>query len=208
MKRYRVKSSRIGPKQIIFKNHPALQKNWLKPKVHQENTMSENLTTISEAIRERFGAQEYAFLGEVSLIVKPEQIVEVCKALRDEFNFEVLTEETAVDYWPEQSPRFHLVYRVRSLQHNLILGLRVPLEGNAPSIPTIEGIYKNANWFERELWDMFGIHVEGHSDLRRIVNPYDWEGHPLRKDYPLGYEEVQFSFNFDEIDIRKPYAKE
>ena len=131
--------------------------------------MSENLTAINKAIRERFGAQEYAFLGEVSLIVKPEQIVEVCKALRDEFNFEVLTDETAVDYWPEQSPRFHLVYRVRSLQHNLILGLRVPLEGNTPSIPTIEGIYNNANWFERELWDMFGIHVEGHSDLRRIV---------------------------------------
>jgi NADH-quinone oxidoreductase subunit C len=176
--------------------------------VNQENTMSENLSVISEAIRERFAAQEYAFLGEFSLIVKPEQIVEVCKALRDEFNFEVLTEETAVDYWPEQSPRFNVVYRMRSLQHTLILGLRVPLEGNAPSIPTIEGIYKNANWFERELWDMFGIHVEGHSDLRRIVLPYDWEGHPLRKDYPLGYEEVQFSFNFDEIDIRKPYAKE
>jgi hypothetical protein len=61
--------------------------------VNQENTMSENLSVISEAIRERFAAQEYAFLGEVSLIVKPEQIVEVCKALRDEFNFEVLTEE-------------------------------------------------------------------------------------------------------------------
>ncbi|HUV91788.1 MAG TPA: NADH-quinone oxidoreductase subunit C, partial [Anaerolineales bacterium] len=93
--------------------------------------MSENLSVISEAIRERFAAQEYAFLGEVSLIVKPEQIVEVCKALRDEFNFEVLTEETAVDYWPEQSPRFNVVYRMRSLQHTLILGLRVPLEGNA-----------------------------------------------------------------------------
>jgi NADH-quinone oxidoreductase subunit C len=89
-----------------------------------------------------------------------------------------------------------------------MIGLRVALDGNAPTMPSITGIYANANWFERELWDMFGIHFDGHPDLRRIVMPYDWVGHPLRKDYPLGYEEVQFSFNFDEIDVRKPYAKE
>ena len=71
--------------------------------------------------------------------------------------------------------------------------MRVPLDGNAPSLPTIEGIYPNANWHEREIWDMFGIRFEGHSDLRRILMPADWAGHPLRKDYPLGYEEVQFS---------------
>jgi NADH-quinone oxidoreductase subunit C len=82
------------------------------------------------------------------------------------------------------------------------------LNGNAPSLSTIEGVYPNANWHEREIWDMFGIRFEGHSDLRRILMPEDWEGHPLRKDYPLGYEEVQFTFNYDEIDARKPYAKE
>jgi NADH-quinone oxidoreductase subunit C len=75
-------------------------------------------------------------------------------------------------------------------------------------MPTLETVYPNANWFERELWDMFGIRSLGHSDLRRIVMPHDWEGHPLRKDFPLGYEEPQFTFNFDEIDLRKPYAKE
>ncbi len=131
-----------------------------------------------------------------------------CQALRDEFGFDLLNEETAVDYWPEQSPRFHMVFRVRSLPHNQMIGLRVPLDGNAPTMPSITGIYANANWFEREIWDMFGIHFDGHPDLRRVVMPYDWVGHPLRKDYPLGYEEVQFSFNFDEIDVRKPYAKE
>jgi NADH-quinone oxidoreductase subunit C len=170
--------------------------------------MDEKLETIAETLTQRFSADMQAFKDELSLIVKPEQIVEVCLALRDEFDFEVLTEETAVDYWPEQTPRFHVIYRFRSIKRNLIIGLCVPLDGNFPTLPTIEGIYNNANWFERELWDMFGINIEGHSDLRRIVLPHDWEGHPLRKDYPLGYEEVQYSFNFDEIDLRKPYAEE
>ena len=169
--------------------------------------MNEQIQTIVKVFEERFKSSLYEFRNETSMILKPDQIVQACQTLRDDFGFEVLTEETAVDYWPAQTPRFHLVYRVRSLKHNLNLGMRVPLDGNSPTVPSLEGIYANANWFERELWDMFGIRFDGHSDLRRIVLPYDWEGHPLRKDYPLGYEEVQYSFNFDEIDVRKPYAK-
>ena len=170
--------------------------------------MREKLQPAVDALIECFAAQASEFRGDVTLTLAPEHIVEACKLLRDEFNFEVLAEQTAVDYWPQEEPRFHVVYGLRSLRHNLILMLCVPLNGNAPTLPTIEKVYANANWFERELWDLFGIRSEGHSDLRRILMPYDWEGHPLRKDYPLGYEEVQFSFNFDEIDIRKPYAKE
>jgi NADH-quinone oxidoreductase subunit C len=170
--------------------------------------MSEIIQSAVAAFKERFGAEASEFRGEASLTLAAEHIVAACQALRDEFGFELLAEETAVDYWPEQAPRMHVVYRLRSLQHNAIIGLRVPLDGNAPSMPSIVSVYANANWFERELWDMFGIRFDGHPDLRRVVMPYDWEGHPLRKDYPLGYEEVQFSFNFDEIDARKPYAKE
>jgi NADH-quinone oxidoreductase subunit C len=170
--------------------------------------MDEKIQPIVVALQERFNADTYEFREEMSLLLSPEHIVDACKALRDEFGFELLSEETAVDYWPEQTPRFHIVYRVRSLQHNLILGMRVPLDGNAPSMPSIVEVYENANWFEREIWDMFGVRFDGHPDLRRLVMPQDWEGHPLRKDYPLGYEEVQYSFNFDEIDLRKPYAKE
>jgi NADH-quinone oxidoreductase subunit C len=173
-----------------------------------EKTMDELLRSTHSVIRERFSAGEYEFRDEISAIVQPDQIVATAKVLRDEFGFELLVEETAVDYWPQQEPRFHVVYRFRSLQHNLIYGLRVPLNGNAPTMPSIVDVYANANWFERELWDMFGIRFEGHPDLRRIIMPYDWEGHPLRKDYPLGYEEVQFTFNYDEIDLRKPYAQE
>jgi NADH-quinone oxidoreductase subunit C len=161
-----------------------------------------------DALQARFGADIYAFRGELSLIVKPEQIVELGRALRDEYNYELLVEETGVDYWPQETPRFHIVYRIRSLKNNQIIGVIVPLNGNSPELPSLTGVYANANWFERELWDMFGIRVQNHPDLRRVLMPEDWEGHPLRKDYPLGYEEVQFTFNFDEIDLRKPYAKE
>jgi len=170
--------------------------------------MSEHLQSTITALLGRFGGEQQEFRGDVTVILDAEHIVDACRMLREEFDFKLLVEETAVDYYPQETPRFHVVYRVRSLEHNLILGLRVPLNGHAPIMPTIEPIYHNANWFERELWDMFGIQFEGHPDLRRIVMPHDWEGHPLRKDYPLGYEEVQFSFNFKEIDDRKPYAEE
>jgi NADH-quinone oxidoreductase subunit C len=170
--------------------------------------MDEILGPAVNALVERFGAPVNEFRGEVTLTVPPGQIVETCRILRDEFGFDMLVAETAVDYWPRQEPRFHVVYQVRSIRHNLILGLRVPVPGTSPSVPTIEGVFPNANWFERELWDMFGIHFEGHSDLRRILMPHDWEGHPLRKDYPLGYEEVQFTFNSKEVDRIKPRPQE
>lgn len=170
--------------------------------------MDEHLQIAYQAIQNRFSAQPEEFRDQVSLILAPEQLIEACLALRDEFHFDMLAAETAVDYWPAQEPRFHVIYYFYSLTHNVRLGLRVPLNGNAPALPTLETVYPNANWHEREIFDMFGIRFEGHSDLRRILMPYDWEGHPLRKDYPLGYEEVQYSFNFDEIDLRKPYARE
>jgi NADH-quinone oxidoreductase subunit C len=170
--------------------------------------VNEALRSIVDELKQRFDAGTYEFRDEVSLVLAPEQIVACCQALRDEYEFNLLNEETAVDYWPAQAPRFHLVYRLRSLPRDLMIGIRVPLDGNAPTVPSIVSVFANANWFEREIWDMFGIRFEGHPDLRRIVMPYDWEGHPLRKDYPLGYEEVQFTFNFDEIDVRKPYAQE
>lgn len=170
--------------------------------------MNEELQTIAADLKERFAAKFYEFRDEISLILNAGDIVACSRALRDEYDFELLTEETVVDYWPEQTPRFHVIYRWRSLKRNLIIGARVPLDGNSPSMPSLVEVYQNANWFERELWDMFGIHFENHPDLRRVIMPADWVGHPLRKDYPLGYEEVQFTFNFTEINQRKPFAKE
>lgn len=147
------------------------------------------------------------FRGQTTVVLAREAIDKACGYLSSEHDFDLLAALTAVDYWPEE-PRFAVVYQLYSLKHKVFIGLRVPIHSTTPDIATVETIYPNANWREREVYDMFGINFSGHSDLRRILMPYDWEGHPLRKDYPLGYEEVQFSFNFDEIDRRKPYAKE
>ncbi len=170
--------------------------------------MDDKLQTTLSVLTERYGAQLQDFGAETALMVDRGKIVGVCETLRDEFDFDMLSDLTVVDYWPAQEPRFHVVYHLYSIPTGMRVGLRVPVPGIEPTVPTIEAIYPNANWHEREIWDMFGIKVESHSDLRRILMPFDWEGHPLRKDYPLGYEEVQFTFNFDEIDARKPYARE
>jgi NADH-quinone oxidoreductase subunit C len=168
--------------------------------------MSEHLKAASLAIQEIYEAREEIFRGEMTLYLEPRKIVPAAATLKEQFQFNVLIDLTAVDYWPQESPRFHVIYQLYSMEHNQLLRLRVPLDGHAPRLDTVEFVHTNANWKEREVWDMFGITFEGHSDLRRILMPADWQGHPLRKDYPLGYEEVQYTFNFDEIDDRKPYA--
>ncbi len=170
--------------------------------------MNEKLQAIAQAFEKDFDARVEEFRGELHLEVPAEHNVEACQRLRDEYGFELLSAMTAVDYWPQEDPRFHVVYMLTSVQHNLSLMLRTPVSGINPTLRTVVPVYGNANWREREIWDMFGIKFEGHPDLRRILMPHDWEGHPLRKDYPLGYEEPQFSFNYEEIDLRKPYAKE
>lgn len=170
--------------------------------------MDKKLETIVQALQENFGATFEEFRGEVHVLLKAENIIQALTLLRDKYDFELLSALTAVDYWPQGSPRFHVIYQLTSLARFLWLQLRVPLEGEHPHIPTATGVYEVANWRERELLDMFGIIPDGHPDPRRILMPAGTEGYPLRKDFPLGYEEVQFTFNVDEIDLRKPYAKE
>jgi len=170
-------------------------------------SMDETLQAAVSALQERFGARLEEFRGEVALLVPPEHNLEAVLALRNEFQFEMLLDETAVDYWPQSEPRFHVVAHLYSFEHNAVVELRFPLDGNAPSLRTLVPAFPSANWKEREVWDMFGIRFDGHPDMRRILMPFEWEGHPLRKDYPLGYEEVQFSFNEEQVDRHKRYAK-
>lgn len=166
--------------------------------------MDAALKSAIKALDAQFGAQASEFRGQSSVLLAPEHIVEACKLLKGEHAFELLAGLSAVDYWPEREPRFHIIYQFLSLAKNIRLEVRVTLDGDEPHLPTVHKIYPVANWYERELWDMFGIRVDEHPDLRRILMPEDWEGHPLRKDYPLDYEEVQFTFNFEEIELRKP----
>jgi NADH-quinone oxidoreductase subunit C len=159
--------------------------------------------SAANAIRDRFGAEISEFRGETSLFLAPEKLSEAAQLLKDEFSFDFLSSLTASDYWPQLEPRFHVIYQLYSNTHHARLCLRVPVNDQDPVVPTVETVWRVANWHEREVFDMFGIRFAGHSDLRRLLMPYDWEGHPLRKDYPLGYEEPQFTFNFDDIKIRK-----
>jgi NADH-quinone oxidoreductase subunit C len=170
--------------------------------------MDTKLEKIVKALQEKFRATFEEFRGEVHVFVETEQIIEALTLLRDKYEFELLSAMTASDYWPQTSPRFHVIYQLSSLANNVTLQLRVPVNGDQPKIPTATRVYEVANWRERELMDMFGIVAEGHPDPRKLLLPDDQEGYPLRKDFPLGYEEPQFTFNFDEIDVRKPYAKE
>ncbi len=166
--------------------------------------MNEQFTPAVTALQNQFKAQVSEFRGEVTLTFTPDQIVPAAQVLRDQFGFDILSAETAVDYYPQTNPRFHVVYIFYSTATHLYINFRAGLPAENPTIPTLETAYRNANWREREIYDLMGIRFEGHSDLRRILMPPNWEGHPLRKDYPLGYEEVQYTFNFEDIDLRKP----
>jgi NADH-quinone oxidoreductase subunit C len=166
--------------------------------------MDQQFLPIVKTCVERFAAQASEFRGEVTLLIPADKIVDACRLLRDEFAFDMLPVETAVDYYPKMEPRFHVVYILYSTVTHTYLNLRAAVSGEKPEINTVESVYPSANWREREIWDLFGINFKDHSDLRRIMMPPNWEGHPLRKDYPLGYEEVQFSFNVEEINLQKP----
>jgi len=121
-----------------------------------------------------------------TLVVPRDRLVDVAHALRDapSLLFQVLTEVTAVDGWPAD-PRFVVVYHLLSPRHLRLLRLKVKLSHGDPHVSTVSGVWPSANWLEREVWDLFGVVFEGHPDLRRLMMPEDWEGHPLRKDYPV-----------------------
>jgi NADH-quinone oxidoreductase subunit C len=169
---------------------------------------SQNLAITVQRLGEHFNTRYEEFRGDFTIELGADQLVAVLQTLRDEEGFEMLIDLTAVDLWPQETPRFQVIYQLRSISRNQMLSLRMALDGNEPVLPTATGVFPNADWYERELWDMFGLYVAGHPDLRRILMPHDWVGHPLRKDYPLGYEEPQFTFNFDQIQARKLNPKE
>ncbi|MGH8935495.1 MAG: NADH-quinone oxidoreductase subunit C [Acidimicrobiia bacterium] len=128
--------------------------------------------------------------GERVALVPRERLVEFATAAR-EAGFEMCVDVTAVDYL-HRRPRFEVVAMLLSLRHQQRLRLRVAVPGDDPTVPSLVPVYPGANYFEREAYDMFGIEFTEHPDLSRILMPDDWEGHPLRKDYPVGAVQVQF----------------
>jgi NADH-quinone oxidoreductase subunit C len=124
--------------------------------------------------------------GQPVITVPAAHLVDVCRVLRDQpaLRFAVCVDVTAADRFP-RDPRYDVVYHLVSPELKLRLRVRVQLPASAPSVPTVSSIWPSANWQEREVFDMFGIVFEDHPDPTRLLMPEDWEGHPLRKDYPV-----------------------
>ena len=140
------------------------------------------------------------FRGEKTITVKKDNIVGIATLLRNsaETNYSYLSDVTAVDLldiMSDDQPRFEMIYNLYSMGTFQRLRLKAQVDEDDPAIDTVEGVWPSANWNEREVYDLFGITFNNHSDLRRILMPDDWVGHPLRKDFPLGGEEVEFSHN-------------
>jgi NADH-quinone oxidoreductase subunit C len=121
-----------------------------------------------------------------TLRVRAEDILSLCRFLRDTpaLAFNYLVDLCGVDHYP-QEPRFEVVVHLRSMKSKAMLRLKVSLPGDDPHVASVTAVWKGADWLEREAFDMFGIRFDGHPDLRRILLTPDWQGHPLRKDYPL-----------------------
>ena len=125
-------------------------------------------------------------LGEVTLVIDPAALADVCSFLRIQLGFNRLSSVTCVDWWP-QVPRFEVVYHLQSIKGNTWLRLKVRV-GEGVEIDSVTGVWRGANWYEREVFDLYGITFRNHPNLERILMPTDWDGHPMRKDYPIhGY---------------------
>jgi NADH-quinone oxidoreductase subunit C len=179
-----------------------------------EVQLSEHLRRVRDRLVAQFdGLEVLGFRGELTLICAPEQVADILVFCRDdeELSCEMLSDLSAVHWpggqrhevaeettgWPhytseETAGRIEIDYMLRSLSANHVFRLRTFLPDDAPRIASVAGIYRSADIMEREVYDFFGVDFDGHPDLRRILMPDEWQGHPQRKDYPLGGVEVQY----------------
>jgi NADH-quinone oxidoreductase subunit C len=154
----------------------------------------EELAALGEALvgggAGAFTRYEVAY-GDLSLHAQPPQIVDAMRQLRDDHGFQLLVDICGVDY-PDRERRFDVVYHLLSMSRNLRLRVKVETDEDT-AVPSVVSVYPNADWYEREAFDMYGVFFEGHPDLRRILTDYGFHGHPLRKDFPMtGYVEVRY----------------
>ncbi len=144
---------------------------------------------LLDLVSERFGAAilgSHSQAGDETIVLKPDSLLEVVEFLRNDpaTSMEMLVDVTAVDWHGRREPRFEVVYHLYSVSLKHRLRIKVPVGGDEPAVPSLLGVYKGADWPERETWDMFGIRFEGRGELKRILLYEEFEGHPLRKDYP------------------------
>jgi NADH-quinone oxidoreductase subunit C len=133
--------------------------------------------------------------GELTLHIAPARIAEVCQVLRDDagLRFELCSSVSAVDYLDDpESRRLHTIYQLTSMTYRRVIRLETAVTAEDPHLPSVTSVYPTADWQEREAYDMFGVIYDGHPGLTRILMPDDWDGHPQRKDYPLGGVSVEY----------------
>ena len=132
--------------------------------------------------------------GEITFYVAPERLLDLCRTLRDDeaLRFELCSSVSGVDYGADVARRLHVAYHLLSMTYRRRIRLEVTLDVDDAHVPSVVELYPTADWHERETWDMFGVVFDGHPALTRILMPDDWDGHPQRKDYPLGGIPVEY----------------
>jgi NADH-quinone oxidoreductase subunit C len=163
---------------------------------------------VADKLIERFAdaVQEVsAAHGEVTLVVNREQIVEICRWLKDhpDFRYDLIMDMAGIDYLGRE-PRFEVVYQLYSVPRNRRLRLKVRVPESDLIVPSVSSVWGTANWHEREAFDMLGIRFADHPDLRRIYMPDDYPGHPLRKDFPILGPEVEVNPRDDVHTLQQP----
>jgi NADH-quinone oxidoreductase subunit C len=157
-----------------------------------DEALQQHAETIADALEGSLKAHSIAY-GELTVTIAPGDIVAAVKALRDDARCQYFSiiDITAVD-WPSRERRFDIVYHFLSPSHNRRIRLKIEV-GEATPVPSIIEIFPGADWFEREVYDLYGVPFTGHPDMRRLLTDYGFEGHPLRKDFPLtGFVEVRY----------------
>ena len=167
------------------------------------DVLSEDLPSFADAV-----TRIVVDRGELTLHVRPDRVAEVCTVLRDspDLRFELLSSLSGVDY-PSRPDRLHVVYHLTSMTYRRRLRLETAVTVDDPHVASATGVYPTADFHERETWDFFGVVFDGHPALTRIFMPDDWQGHPQRKDYPLGGVPVEYKgAQVPPPDERRAYA--
>jgi NADH-quinone oxidoreductase subunit C len=167
---------------------------------------------IAERIKERFPEEVLdvrEFRGQVSVTLKKERILDIFRYLHDDPDLflDYLVDVCGADYLGKKEKRFEVVYHLYSIRHRHAVRMKAEVDSDKPSIDSVMPIWTGANWHEREAYDMYGIVFKGHPDLRRILLPEDWEGYPLRKDYPVKGPEKEWPGFLEILDKAKKYRE-